>query len=129
MNVIHKAEPYNSLFSFFYMLPLSLHSLCNVFYFFFIFDKAKYFSLFIYFFFSQRKGEFTRLVEKISFWTQLSQKLNEVWYSNIGPDKKIKGLWFKKLFLFLLFFFSMKGLKGYWFLDQRIFIDHQAYCT
>jgi len=33
------------------------------------------------------KGEFTRLVEKISFWTQLSQKLNEIWYSNIDPDK------------------------------------------
>ena len=61
------------------MLPLSLQLICNIFYSFFSFNKAKDFYLFVLF---KGKGEFTRLVEKISFCTQLSQKLNEVWYSD-----------------------------------------------
>ena len=69
------------------MLPLSLQLICNIFYSFFSFNKAKDFYLFVLF---KGNGEFTRLVEKISFWTQLpknSMRFGIV----IGPDKN-KGL-------------------------------------
>jgi len=70
------------------MLPLSLQFICNIFYSFFSFNKAK---VFIYIFFLFKgKGEFTRLVEKISFWTQLPKNLMRFGIV-IGPDKN-KGL-------------------------------------